>query len=66
MRQSYEMTYRDQGGVMARNSALGHIPSYADLNTIEAFQFPEDYLDSNRIKISNNLKVSEIEMIFNS
>ena len=43
---------------MMKNTALGHIPSYADLNTIEQFNFPDEYLDSNRVKISNNMKVN--------
>jgi len=36
-----------------------HLPSYADLNSIHQFNYPEDYLGSSRIQVSNNLKVSK-------
>lgn len=35
-----------------------HLPSYADLNSISQFNYPDDYLGSSRIYVSNNLKVS--------
>ena len=37
-----------------------HLPSYADLNSIQQFNYPDDYLGSSRIQVSNNLKVSEL------
>lgn len=37
-----------------------HLPSYADLNSISQFNYPDDYLGSSRIYVSNNLKVDRI------
>lgn len=35
-----------------------HLPSYADLNSLEQFNFPPGYVDLSKITISNNCKVS--------
>ena len=35
------------------------LPSYADLNTVDQFNFPNGSLDQSRLQVSNNLKVSE-------
>ena len=35
------------------------LPSYADLNNVDQFNFPNGSLDQSRLQVSNNLKVSE-------
>ena len=39
------------------------LPSYADLNTVDQFNFPNGSLDQSRLQVSNNLKVSEKRII---
>lgn len=37
-----------------------HLPSYADINSFEQFNFPEDRVDPTKLRIQNNLKVGVI------
>ena len=34
-----------------------NLPSYADLNSLQQFNFPPGYVDLKKLTISNNLKV---------
>jgi len=35
-----------------------NLPSYADLNSLQQFNFPPGYVDLKKLTISNNLKVT--------